>query len=508
MPCMRHYSNIIVHSSFVSKGNTELSKRVLIVIPDWGLAWNVFCLEYAVRLSKKNIEVSVLDLSGFNPLFYRKRFWKFALALSQKNQIQEIKKRIANKYGLILIEKDFFTDSTFTVPMTSERNKVFLRAMSSKYAFVTGRSDTKIEEIDEKIVELEVHFFNSTVLKIKELAEKFNFSEIVTVNGRYIVNGAVVQACKESRVKCSLLEAAGSIPGRYAVYKISPHDIPSVQIMQKELWDAAGPQRETTAEQGLQKKISGLNQPGIDFTTNFTREYKVPQDLKSHKLAAFFPSSEREFAIFPEFTWWSSFGGSQSEAFLAFCRTARSNGYRVIVRVHPVDKKSPQKVQDHFAEIENTIWKKLCEATDSEMVESKSSISSYDLIRKVDLCATYTSSISIECILFGKSTLILGESEFSNLVPEICAFNETTLIQKFKEGIPTTERKALYPYGYWLQAAGTELELFNFVSDQEIYFCNRLVNEYRIWIKPLVLLKTTYKKVHSKFLKRKAKIST
>jgi len=489
----------------MSKQNTPSSKRVLIVIPDWGLAWYVFCLEHAVKLSKKNIEVSVLDLSGLNPLFYRKKFWKFVLSLSQKNRLLQIKKRIAKKYSLSLIEKSFSSDSLFTLPMTEERNDVFLRAMSSKYSYVTGRSDTQIEEIDEKIVELERYFFSSTVIEIKDLLNRFNFSEVITVNGRYIVNGAVVQACKDSSVKCSLLEAAGSIPGSYEIYEVSPHDITSVQIMQKEFWNAAGPEREITAERGLQKKMFGTNLPGIDFTTNFTEKFTVSQELKSHKLAVFFPSSEREFAIFPEFSWWNSFEGSQKEAFLAFCRVAKSNGYRVIVRVHPVDKNAPQKVQDVFAEIENTIWRKLCEENDSEMIESKSSISSYDLIYKVDLCATYASSISVECILSGKPTLILGEAEISNLVPEICAFDETSLIQKFNEGIPTIEKRTLYPYGYWLEAAGKKLELFNFVSDQEVYFCNRLVNEYRVWVRPVLALKRAGKKVQTLCFRRKSK---
>lgn len=489
----------------MSKQNILLPKNVLIVIPDWGLAWYIFCLEHAVRLSKEGVEVSILDLSGLNPLFYRKRFWKFILRLSQKNRLHDIKKIIAKRYKLNLIQNDLSLDSTLTVPMTEERSIVFLRAMSSKYSYVTGRSDTKIEEIDEKIVGLERYFFYSTIKVIENLLEKFNYSEVITVNGRYIVNGAVVQACKESGFKCSLLEAAGSIAGNYEIYEISPHDISSVQIMQNKFWNAAGPEREITAEKGLDKKISGLNLPGIDFTTNFTENFTVPQDLKSHKLAAFFPSSEREFAIFPEFSWWNSFKGSQEEAFVAFCRVARSNGYRVIVRVHPVDRKSPQKAQDVFAKIENTIWQKLCEETESEMIACESKINSYDLINKVDLCATYASSISVECILLGKPTLILGESEISNLVPEICAFNEATLVQKFNEGIPTIEKRALYPYGYWLQAAGKRLELFNFVSDQELYFCGELVNEYRIWVRPLVTLKTTYKKVHSKLFKGKAR---
>jgi len=144
----------------VSKQNT-LSERVLIVIPDWGLAWNIFCLEYAVKLSKESIEVSVLDLSDLNPLFYRKKFWRFVLRLSQKNRLHEIKSLIAKKYELNLIQKNLISGSIVDLLMTKERNDVFLRAVSSKYAFITGRSDTQIEEIDKEVIELERYFFQT-----------------------------------------------------------------------------------------------------------------------------------------------------------------------------------------------------------------------------------------------------------------------------------------------------------------------------------------------------------
>lgn len=464
-------------------------KKVLIVIPDWGLVWYIFCLEHAVELSKSGTDVSVLDLSNLNPRIFERRFWRFGLGLVQKNRLKDIKQKISKTYNIKLINNRLPKPTSSSYAMTKERNSIFVSAMASKYANITGRRHTQLDEIDSKIVEIERYFFNSTVNLIILLQNQFNFNEIITVNGRYVVDGAVVQACIESHTKFRLMEAAGSTPGLYEVYEISPHDIPSVQEMHKEFWEGATSERNIIAERGLQKKLSGMDNPGSNFRTNFTEKFSETQDPTPHKLAAFFPSSEREFAIFPEFIWRDSFGGSQGDAFLAFSRIAKANGYRVVVRVHPVDSKSPRELQDHFAETEDAIWRKLCAASEAEIIESRSQVSSYDLINKADLCATYASSISIECILSEKPTIILGQSEISYCVPEICAFNEADLNAKFNQGIPIMRKEALFPYGYWLESAGREPKLFQFISDREVYFETLLVNEYRFWAKSILAFK-------------------
>jgi len=477
----------------MSKQTTLAPARVLIVIPDWGLAWYMFCLEHAVELSKSGKEVSVLDLSNLNPVLVTRRFWRSVLRISQKNRMIDIKEKILKDNQIKSIECKLSRQKGPTLTMTVERNEIFRAAIASKYAYITGRSDTQLDEVESKFVEMERHFFEFTLNLVTNILSEHDFSEVITVNGRYIVNGAVVQACKESQVKCSLIEAAGATPGFYEVYDVSPHDIPSVQKVQKEFWDKAGPERKVIAEKGLQKKVSGQDALGFDFRANFVEEFSQTVFNDSQKLAVFFPSTEQEFAIFPEFVWRNSFGGSQAEAFLAFARTAKANGYCVVVRAHPPNSKSSRQVREHFAAIEDSIWQGLCKASNAEFIESQSKVSSYDLIKKADLCATYASSISAECILLGKPTLILGESDISYCVPEICKFNESDLIAQFEEGIPIISKEALYPYGYWLECAGREPKIFKFVSDHEVYFESKLVNEYKHWVKPLLALRNMIK---------------
>lgn len=469
--------------------NPTSNRNVLIVIPDWGLAWNAYCIEYAAKLSSLGVKVTILDLSNLNPLVFKRVIWHFILKLSQRNRLIDIKRKVFNSNNIRYISSNSRNLIKTNFEAETERYAIFLNAMASKYSSTTGRRDTQLTEINPEVVELERRFFITTIITVLRLQSEFQFSEIITVNGRYIVDGAVVQACKEAQVECRLIESASATAGKYTLYKLSPHDIPSVQEMHLQLWNEAGPDKNETAKKGLQLKMSGLESPGADFRSNFIETYRSNLSSSSTKLAVYFPSSDREFAIFPEFVYQKSFGGSQAEAFLAFCQTAKLYNYHIVVRVHPVNSKLPIELQEMYAKVEDSIWSDLCSITGSEMIHSRSKVNSYDLIAKADLCATYASSISIECILSSKPTLILGESEISYCAPEICAFNEADLRAKFKAGIPIVRKEALYPYGFWLQSAGTDLELFKFASDQEVYYGGELVNDYKYWAKALLCIR-------------------
>ena len=487
-------------NGYMNKQGTVTSEKVLVVIPDWGLAWYIYCLEHAVHMSKSGTEVSILDLSNLNPGIFKRKLWRWALNLSQKNRLSDIKQRVSRIHQINLIDTTLPKQSRSSLTMSDERNKIFLSAIASKYSNITGRRNTKPEELNAKIVELERYFFMATVDLVVMLQNQFNFDEVFTVNGRYVVDSAVIVACKETQINCRLMESASSIAGKYAVYRVSPHDIPSVSQMHIDMWDKAGPGREEIAERGLQRKLSGMDSPGIDFRANFTKKFSRGHGFTSKKIAAFFPGTDREFAIFPEFIFQESFGGSQAEAFLAFCKIAQEKEFRVVVRVHPVNSRDSKTSQDKFADLEDGIWRNLCGESGTEFIESRSQINSYDLIEKADLCVTYGSSIAIECILSKKPTLILGESEISHCVPEICAFNEGELKAKFTESIPIISKEALYPYGYWKEKSGSQLELFKFVSDREVYFDNKLVNEYKLWARGIVAWKNKLRRKFAKSL--------
>lgn len=467
-------------------------KKALVVIPDWGLVWSVYCLEYAVQLSQTGARVAVLDLSNLNPAIKIKSFRRKCERFFRKNLMTSLKKEILESRGIQLIEIFPSNSKVIDKALGEEREKIFRNAMASKYSGNTGRRDTQLFEIDDQIVRLEKQYFNLTIETLRQTISDFSIDEVFTVNGRYVVDGAVVQACKEIDVFCGLLESASAQGGRYTVYKKSPHDIKSVQAMHMELWEGAGANKIELAEEGLRLKVSGKEAAGYDYQSNFKEEFTGSKFNVHEKIAAFFPSSDREFAIFPEFVYQESFNGSQARAFLAFSKIAIDLGYRVIVRVHPPNTKSPRKLQEKFAEVEDEIWQKLCSEAGAEMIASRSNVNSYDLIRKAHLCATYASSISIECVLMEKPILILGESEISYCVPEICAFNAEDLSKLFRDNVPLTPRESLYPYGYWLRAAGTNLEIFQFISDSEVYCNGKLVNEYRSWIKPLTLLRRRF----------------
>ena len=118
------------------KSSFSNEKKALVVIPDWGLVWTVYCLEYAVKLSDSGVNVLVLDLSNLNPAIKLKRFRRKLDKFVRKNPMSCLKKEILGSRGIELIEVLPGNSPVMRETLSEEREKIFRSAMASKYARV------------------------------------------------------------------------------------------------------------------------------------------------------------------------------------------------------------------------------------------------------------------------------------------------------------------------------------------------------------------------------------
>jgi hypothetical protein len=456
------------------------SERILVVSPDWGNFWNLYCLEYAVQQRKLGHEIVLLDLSELNSVLTRKKFLKFWIKLTKRNRMDQIVRFETERFGIKLetrAPKKNKGNNSFN--FDAEREKVFLRLIASKFSFVTGTRNTTPSDLSKKEIQFQRLFFLNTLEFVYEVVKKYRISKVVTVNGRYVVDGAVVQASRELGIELSLLESASPVTGKFFEYKSSPHDLEDLMKEQIRFWNEADDRKNLVAENGLQLKYQGKALSGFAWKDS---EKQIPYFRASGilKLLAYFPSSDREFAAFPEFDRINSFGGNQETAFKILAKAARALGYSITIRVHPQNILSPIQSQKQFAKIDNTIWEKLATEFGCEIISSESQISSQSLMAAADLNVTYASSIVVESILLNKPTLILGNAEQSFYLEECCAFDEELLIEKLRNPIQIVDSTKLYPWSYWMMNAGNTFELFDVVEGQYIYHGGSIVNSDNI----------------------------
>lgn len=452
-------------------------KKILIVIPDWGLAWNIYCIEYAISLRELGVSVSILDLSHLNVAFAKRRWLKLILRVVEKNRLSTIKRSLFKAYSIVNLKSNFRISKN-KLESVNVNEEFFRLAMASKYSHYTGKRETFLADIDPALVQFERVIFKKVLVILDRLLGEDIFDEVITVNGRFIVDGAVVLTCKSLDIPIRLLEAANSVPGKYEVFNISPHHNRTDYELKMAAWESAPKGREEVAQSVLHERFLGTDKDGSPFRHNFKDGY-FP-DPNGKLIASFFPNSDREFALFPEFLSEESFEGTQERAFLIFSKIAAELGYLVVVRAHPVNKGLSPTLQAVHARVEDEKWSKLAKMAGAEFISSESTISSYSLIEQSAVCVTYVSTIGIETFLRNKPTLLLGNSTYSSMLSNLCAFNEDMIRHKLQnldrlQGSVTD----LYPWGYWVLNGGKALTKFTFASDDLLYFSGKQVNERR-----------------------------
>ena len=448
--------------------------KYLVVVPDGNPVFPIWSIEYALDLASEGNEVHFLNLQELNAFIFRRKIKKAIFALSRKNRASDILSKLCKENGIFEHKVIFPKHSSFNNSLTSENEKTFKLAMSSKYGANFGSRYVSLDEIPIQTVKVERMFYSFAYRKVQELLKSLEIERLITVNGRLVVSAAVVAAARNLDIPVKLLESVDLTGSRYHIFDRSPHDLREMSVAQNKLWSSAGEFREMESQSYLESRYGErlLAQSSNEY--DFSRKF----DLRSHhqKIASFFPTTETEFPVFSDFYTTSTFDASQQKAFKAFAKIAKDFGFDVIVRAHPQNSDF-QNVEKN----EDEIWRRLCSETSSDFISASSRINSYDLINKSYLCVTYCSSIGIEAVLMGKPLLVLGESDYSDYMPNNQGFTAEEIKKILETEVPIIPVSNLYPWALWQLKGGTELRQFKVDPGWRLIFDGKKVDQARIW---------------------------
>ena len=450
----------------------------LVVVPDGNPIFPIWSIEYAIKLASEGNEVHFLNLQELNTFSFPRKIKKATFCISRKNKSANIISKLCLNNGIFEHKIKLLKGLTSEVIFSSEKEKVFRLAMSSKYGGKYGSRYVTLDEISSETVRFEKKFFDIAYQTVQDLVKTLEIERLTTVNGRLVVSSAVIAAARNSDIPVQLLESVNSIGDRYHIFQRSPHDLREMSQAHNQLWSTAGDLREVESQSYLDyrygERLFDQRSEYYDFSQRF--------DLKPHyrKLAAFFPTTDIEFPVFSDFYTTSTFQASQQNAFKAFTKIAKDFGFDVIVRAHP------QTPDLKNVEInEDIVWRKLCRETGAEFISASSRINSYDLVNKSDLCVTYCSSIGIEAVLLAKPLLILGESDYSEYMPENQGFTVEAIKNILERGVPTIPISSLFPWAYWQLKGGIELQLFRIDPGWKLRFEGKQVDQTYLWFQIL-----------------------
>lgn len=437
------------------------AKNILVVLPGLSTEWIIWCIERSCQLNREGHKVTFLDLSEFNPIRYRRFLRKLLHRLRYRNCIHAMMKKILENLEIIYIKPPHSALKN-TKELQLDEVEVFQSALDAVYGQIMGKRILLESDLPLRTVNLEKKLFIAAIDQVMGVAKLINANEVITVNGRCLTDSAVIVAAKRIDKKVFRLEAGGGTSLNHEIYSSSPFDFDATHSVILDAWNRAGENRSEIAIASFENKLAGYMGRDPYWNFSFKKEFDLDA-ISNPKIAVFFPTTDFEHPLLDLLASTRTYDGDQVKAFKYFYTAAKKHGYQVIVRAHP----HPFDKTKELAE--DRIWGDVCGKSDIIFIPSESGIDSKSLMKVSKLNCVYQSSIAVESIYLSRPTIILGRTEFDNLVPELCAFEPQVLNRLIESGIPIIDHSRLYPWAYY-RTMGGQIPLYFKKYGDSIFF--------------------------------------
>lgn len=452
--------------------------RKLVVIPNrsnYVLAW---CLEYAINLKSLGFTVDLLDMSRLNARYIQKpNRWLIDNASSRKSTARKKSiKHICNEFGL--------TDLTSSISLTSKVQRdfasqdiqeYFYTAVRSSYARWFGSSDIEISDIPETLFEYEKLSFIRIYDQVSKLLKLNDYSELSTVNGRFVPDAAAVLAALEAKVPYRVLEKMTEDWSHFVPFTVSAQSLPERDQIIDHEWkqeDKAGREEKISiAVEYLKLRTSE------EWAWERNSHAVLPEDIDLKKpYAVFYLTSDWEFPVFGEES--SSVFMTQVQSVTTVSLICLENEVQLVVKGHPHPGES------RLSAIEDRKWRIICEKLGILYVPCDSGVRSLQLADKSYCNFVHGSTLAIDFVVNKLPVIATTPSDYTTLIPEICAFDEVQIRRLFQNLPKPIEPSRLYSWAFSAIKAGIPMRHFEIREDMQVAFKGELIDQpIRIFIK-------------------------
>ena len=456
----------------------NFSKRTkhLVVITPGGIFWLLWCLDYINHLVKSGETVVVVDLNQLTSK--KKRRIKFQ-RLKNIYRINDEKVLISNlkdKEGVkFLRPRLFFSLKIWGTKFHKIHSIEFKNGLDAEFFEETGQRILEEDILNRRALIRSKIMFDFTFSRVLEIIKREQITHMAVPGGRTLIPAACLSSGLSIGINCEILEFNDRGSLGYCCYSADFRK--SCRVIQEEImknWDAAGFSKYEVAKEFLENKLFRQNSKGIDFAGKFLSG-QVIEEFREVSYVAFFLTSGFEFNSFPGELQIGEFSKiDQMEKVQQFCSIAKEFGYLPVVRAHP-----PRLGHEKISAIDDLEWSKFCVEIGAMYISTEDRLSSYELMKNSQLNAVYLSTAGIDSLILGAQTIILGNAEYAQLVPELCAFNETSIRARFDKRVVDIDLNKILPYAYYMATLGTELENSWVTPEGRVYYNGRELNRVR-----------------------------
>jgi len=316
--------------------------------------------------------------------------------------------------------------------------------------------------------------------KSRMIIEKVKPQKIISFNGRFACCKSIFESALQLGIEVQYHER-GATFDRYETFEKPPHDFVYIREEINRYWNDpiySLENKRILAHQYFQSKRKG---EGIGWHSFVDKQQKglVPKDISKRKIV-YFSSSDDEFAAVSDFYRKGIFNNQSHAIDTLISWASKQHDSILVIRVHPhVQQKHPS---------DQAYWSSLS-GTNVSLITSDSPIDSYALIDWSDTIVTYGSTVGVEATYWGKPSIVLGDSLYSDLG---CVYQPKSIDELFKllnsHELTGFEREKCLPYGYYFMSFGKPYKYYRPYDLFRGKFLDQELTLYPKWVDKLYSL--------------------
>ena len=423
-------------------------QRFLVVIcypNDWH--W-VLSTEFVLSLSNQNVLIDILDLSTTEENSFRLLFKKLFKKDNLKRSLRKILKNsdanfVGRKYVLSEKIKNKFL---FCKKFSSTVNLNNHPALNS---IIEKIGNLKISKTRDKyVIRKELSAYNS-VMNVISCINLDLYSMVVTVNGRFSKNAAVVKRCRDLQLKTNLIEF-GSTLSKFEVFEDSPHSMIEAEKKIRICWDNAPEEHRTRIASNYLSDLVLSSSENRYGWRDLMIEGSIPKQKLTNR-CTFFASTEAEYAGGVGDEIMEGNFRNQVEAFQSLVDLLPAKDWEIFLRRHPRARHGSDIDPEEF------LWSDFTDIPNVFIVSPDSEIDSISLGLSSNFVMNFSSSIAIELAVRGfQSFATLGPAPWNQLLPKHYTPNVRTLKIFFDNPPSSMKITDLYPWAFYVATFGKD----------------------------------------------------
>jgi hypothetical protein len=445
---------------------SKIASKWMIVIVERHVLWSLWCIDFAGKAAKEKQDIVILDLSRFRVRRHKNNSKYFLTKFYRKNRIENIINRVTLEQKIEVISPNFLDYFGWTRGMFHRSNLVsFVNGLDSEYFQEKGARIVNESQLKPKIRAHAILIYNKVFKITTEMITERGITKVIVPGGRSLIPNAIIAGTKSMGVECTVLEQITSKSTRYFEFPLDfRQNLEPQQLEIDKTWANGGDSKYEIAQNYIGNKLYG-SQWGRNYSLKFDSSIEIlkPEDKK---VAAIFVGSGFEMVPSDIDIKDTDIGSNQQKRILqVFIKIALENDFSVVLRGHP----SSPGLEEMYA-AEDKEWAEFCDKNNVIHFSSLSKVDSYKLMKTSSINVVYGSTAGIDSIILGANTLVLANTDWAHLVPELCAFDEQSICNRFRTFERIVDVKRIYPYAYYMECGGIELSNVEYLPGGGMYF--------------------------------------